>query len=126
MSIMYRINATVLGSKNAESDAGEVVGKQIKPGEANAGEEQAGKEKEQEEAKQESGNSGLGGLTGYGESDDESSQSEPEDESLVHPQKNTEPPFDHVVADETAKEARRARARRWAEERRAKRAEGNE
>ena len=50
MSIMYRINATVLGSKNAESDAGEVVGKQIKPGEANAGEEQAGKEKEQEES----------------------------------------------------------------------------
>ena len=49
MSIMYRINATVLGSKNAESDAGKVVGKQIKPGEANAGEEQAGKEKEQEE-----------------------------------------------------------------------------
>ncbi|KAJ3486079.1 hypothetical protein NLI96_g4487 [Meripilus lineatus] len=84
------------------------------------------KEKEQEQTKQEGGNSGLGGLTGYGESDDESSQADPEDEPPEHPQKDAEPTLDHVVADETAKEARRERARRWAEERRAKRAEGNE
>ncbi|PAV23371.1 hypothetical protein PNOK_0043900 [Pyrrhoderma noxium] len=50
VQVMISINATVLGSRNAESDAGKVVGKQIKPGEANAGEEQAGKEKEQEES----------------------------------------------------------------------------
>ncbi len=80
-------------------------------------------EKEREKAEEEKGNSYLGGLTGYGESDDGSSNDEQEDDTHPQPAQDIEPAPADIAADEAAKEARRARARKWAENRRMQQSE---
>lgn len=73
---------------------------------------------------------GLGGLAGYGDSDEDSGDAdeEPQQTSVVETRPaqafstiGIERPPDQATAafDEAAKEARRARAREWAEKRRA-------
>jgi hypothetical protein len=99
---------------------------------ARAREEKAGKGKEKEKA------AGIGGLVGYGDSDEEEEESgDPVGEAAGRAEKVTEEAMDGggevgldrtlmgetvVVRDadeEAAKEARRTRAREWAEKRRA-------
>jgi hypothetical protein len=68
------------------------------------------------EARKNTGGS-LGGLLGYGDSDAESDEGSPK-ESMVSESKE-EPVIDKDNSEDMVKEARRARAREWAEKRRA-------
>lgn len=86
-------------------------------------------ERNEEEAGKGKGKVGLGRLTGYGDSDEES-ESEVEGAKVEEETKagSVAAEFGHASVaqtdDESIKEARRARAREWAEKRRAKAAEG--
>lgn len=84
------------------------------------------KEKEEKEKQK----AGLGGLAGYGDSDEDSGDADDEEPQqpyvvetrLVQAESTTSvetPPDQAAASDEAAKEARRARAREWAEKRRA-------
>jgi len=63
---------------------------------------------------------GLGGLTGYGDSDDSGNEG---DEIPINPVIRETPHGQVVDRDEEIKKARRARAREWAEKRRAMKAQ---
>ncbi|KAI0078022.1 hypothetical protein K474DRAFT_1661064 [Panus rudis PR-1116 ss-1] len=87
------------------------------------------KAKEAEEKKANATSGVLGGLTGYGDSD-EDSDAKSEDEST--PAGSAEPsssvPSSNITSvadDESLKAARRARAKEWMERRRAEKAEGS-
>lgn len=80
-------------------------------------------ETEKDKEKDEEMQAGLGLVTGYG-SDDENSEGDDDMAGMVAKGKDTahsppaEPPDSTMVVEEAAKEARRKRAKEWAEKRR--------
>jgi hypothetical protein len=61
---------------------------------------------------------GLGGLAGYGDSEDEADTSEVDDTAIPSSKKDNAGGEEKQADDLLVKEARRARAREWAEKRR--------
>jgi hypothetical protein len=89
------------------------------------------KNKETEEMEKNQAGSGLGLVTGYGSDDDENSEGDNDMAGMVVKGKDTahsppaEPPDSTTVVEEAAKEARRKRAKEWAEKRREMRLKDN-
>ena len=80
-------------------------------------------EKDQENVTTQKGLGGMGGLSGYGESDDESTHDVQEEGTVSVPLQIIEPEPKAMDPDDAIKEARRARAKEWAERRRTRQSE---